>query len=159
MEIRGTVGALVDLGIGINGDRSARQNVKFVAKLMALTKEQTAAFDEDVEAFAEIGSFYDLPFDTYSSGMKLRVLFAMVTHFKRDILVIDEVFGVGDAHFADKAHHRMVDLIESAKTIVLASHSQDLLRRFTTHCLWMNNGEIYMAGKTEEILEKYTAAS
>lgn len=158
VDVRGTVGTLIDLGVGINGDRSAHENVDFTGRLAGLTKDQLKDFQEDVESFADIGAFFHLPFDTYSTGMKLRVIFAMVTHFRRDILVVDEIFGVGDAHFADKAYDRMVDMVGASKSLVLATHSQDLLRSFCTHAIWLDNGLLMAEGKVEDVLKVYVEA-
>jgi ABC-type polysaccharide/polyol phosphate transport system ATPase subunit len=155
INVRGTVGTLIDLGIGVSGDRSAYENVQFTGKLAGLNKEQMADFQEDVESFADIGAFYHLPFDTYSTGMKLRVIFAMVTHFRRDILVVDEIFGVGDAHFADKAYDRMVDMVGASKSLVLATHSQDLLRSFCTQAIWLEGGLVMAEGAIDDVLNAY----
>ena len=159
IDVRGTVGTLIDLGIGINGDRSAHENVRFTGKLAGLDKTGMAAFHEDVEGFADIGAFYHLPFDTYSTGMKLRVIFAMVTHFQRDILVVDEIFGVGDAHFADKAYDRMVDMVGASKSLVLATHSQELLRSFCTRAIWLDGGIVMAEGPVDDVLAAYIEQS
>jgi len=157
LDVRGTVGTLIDLGIGVNGERSAKENVHFTGRLAGLTKAQIKAFDEDVQDFADIGAFYHLPFDTYSSGMKLRVMFAMITHFKRDILIIDEVFGVGDTHFSERAYERMTGLVHTSKTMMLATHSETLLRQFCNKCMWLDDGEIRAMGTPDEVLEAYHA--
>ena len=159
LTVSGTVGTLIDLGIGINGDRSAFENVQFTGRLIGLNKAELQAFQDDVSSFSDIGAFYQLPFDTYSSGMKLRVMFAMVTHFKRDILAIDEIFGVGDAHFSDRAYKRMVDIVDSSKTLVLATHSEALLRTFCTRCIWMDNGVVAADGPVDDVLKAYASAA
>ena len=155
LSVDGTVGTLIDLGIGINGERSAKENVHFTGKLVGLNKAQIQDFDEDVQSFADIGAFYHLPFDTYSSGMKLRVLFAMITHFQRDILIVDEIFGVGDAHFSERAYERMTGFVHSSKIMMLASHSEALLRQFSNKCMWLDDGQIRAFGPTEEVLQAY----
>lgn len=157
LEVQGSIGTLIDLGIGINGERSAKENVHFTGKLAGLNKAEIQAFDEDVQTFADIGAFYHLPFDTYSSGMKLRILFAMITHFKRDILIVDEVFGVGDTHFAERAYERMTGFVHTSKTMMLATHSEGLLRQFCNKCMWLDNGQIRALGTPDEVLEAYHA--
>jgi len=157
LDVRGTVGTLIDLGIGVNGERSAKENVYFTGRLAGLNKEQIRALDEDVQSFADIGAFYHLPFDTYSSGMKLRVTFAMITHFRRDILIIDEVFGVGDAHFSERAYERMTGLVHKSKTMMLATHSENLLRQFCNKCMWLEDGQIRAMGEPDEVLRAYHA--
>lgn len=157
LNVNGTIGTLIDLGIGISGDRSAKENVHFTGKLVGLTKAQMQDFDEDVQSFADIGAFYHLPFDTYSSGMKLRILFAMITHFKRDILIVDEVFGVGDTHFAERAYQRMTGFVHRSKTMMLATHSESLLQQFCNKVMWLDDGQIRAYGSPEEVLAAYRA--
>jgi len=155
LEVEGSIGTLIDLGIGVNGERSAKENVYFTGKLAGLSKSEIQAFDDDVQAFADIGAFYHLPFDTYSSGMKLRVMFAMITHFKRDILVVDEVFGVGDTHFAERAYQRMTGFVHESKTMMLATHSESLLKQFCNKCMWLEDGQIRALGEPDEVLRAY----
>ena len=154
-EIVGEIGSLVDIGLGIDGEATGRENIFIRGALLGLKrKEIEERFDEIVE-FSELGEFINMPVRTYSSGMHLRLAFAVATIIRPEILLMDEWLSVGDAAFNSKARKRMMDLVESSEILVIASHSRKLIEDTCNKVLWFEHGNLKMNGTPAEITRLY----
>ena len=155
--VNGRVAALLELGAGFNPEFSGRENVFLSGTVMGLTRQEiTARYDEIVE-FSGIGEFIHQPVKTYSSGMYVRLAFAVATSVKPDILVIDEALSVGDGEFARKSFDRILELKKSGATVLFCSHSLYQMEAFCDRVLWLDHGTPVMLGEPQEVLSKYTA--
>lgn len=155
VDIVGEIGSLVDIGLGIDGEATGRENVFIRGALLGLKKKEIEnKFDEIVE-FSELGEFIDMPVRTYSSGMHLRLAFAVATIIRPEILLMDEWLSVGDASFNAKAEYRLSQLVKSSRILVLASHSRELIEGVCTRVIWLEHGHINMDGPTKEVCKSY----
>lgn len=142
LKISGGTRSLFELGIGVDPELTGYSNIDRISRLYGYNPRQVRTKLKDVEEFTELGGYLDLPMSTYSAGMRLRLIFSVATMFPADILLIDEVFGVGDSAFHEKAKKRMEDLVKESKIVVLASHSTELINSFCSKTLMFENGQI-----------------
>lgn len=155
VTVRQGVAPLIALTGGFEGELSARDNIKVVAGLHGMSDREIAeSFDEIVE-FAEIRDFLDTPFKHFSSGMKVRLAFAVVSRLQEPILLIDEVLAVGDAAFRKKCYARIEGLLADGVTLFLVSHSAPLLRRFCQRGLYIEHGGLHGDGPIDEVVNQY----
>ena len=154
-KIEGSVGSLIDISLGINPEASGRENIFLRGALLGLPKSVVKERFEEIVNFSELGEFIEMPLRTYSSGMQLRLAFAVSTIVRPEILVMDEWLSVGDEGFKAKASERLTNLVDAAKILVLASHSRELLEKVTNKVLWLDHGEVRMQGETSEVLPIY----
>jgi lipopolysaccharide transport system ATP-binding protein len=140
--VTGTVRALITIGAGTVPSLSGRRNAELRHALLAVRSMSVADYVADVEEFSELGAFFDLPIGTYSPGMLSRLQFAMSTIEPADILILDEWLGVADRAFQEKAHDRLMSLIERSEAFLLASHDERLLRTMTNRVLTLTRGKI-----------------
>jgi ABC-2 type transport system ATP-binding protein/lipopolysaccharide transport system ATP-binding protein len=159
VEVEGSVSTLIDLSMGMDHDATGYENIVMRGVMLGLTAEEAKAITPDVEEFSQLGEFLDLPIRTYSSGMMLRLAFAVSTAVHPDILILDEVIGVGDAAFAERARQRMLGMIETSSIMFLASHDNGSIKRFCNRTLWLKSGRLMMDGAPEEVLAAYAADS
>lgn len=157
VDIQGRVSSLIDLSMGMDADATGYENIVMRGIMLGLDAKQAKAITEDVEEFSELGDFLSLPIRTYSAGMMLRLAFAVSTAVHPDILVLDEVIGVGDAAFAERAERRMHNMISNASIVFLASHDNESIKRFCNRTLWLKRGRLMMDGTPEETLAAYAA--
>ena len=151
----GSVASMLNLGFGMREDLSGWENIE-LAGLMAGMKQSEIELKKDETAeFSELGEYLSLPISTYSSGMRARLAFSITSSIEADILLIDEVFGAGDAAFTEKAAKRMEEMIHSSEIMVFASHSDELLRRFCTRGILLIDGEVKYIGTVERALSSY----
>ena len=151
----GKLTSLLELGAGFHPDFSGRENIYFNASIFGLTKQQIDERLDDIIEFSELGSYIDNPVRTYSSGMYMRLAFAVAINVDADILLVDEVLAVGDQHFQDKCIAKMKELKEEGKTMVFVTHSLGTVKEFCNRAVWLSNGEIRMDGKPDDVIEKY----
>lgn len=155
VAVTGTVAPLIELTGGFVDDLTGRENIYLAAGLHGMPKEEIdAKFDEIVD-FAEVREFLDTPFRHYSSGMKVRIAFAVVSQLNGSILLVDEVLAVGDNAFREKCYRRIAQLIEEGRTLFLVSHNDRDLRRFCTRALYLRGGRLIEDGPLDAILERY----
>lgn len=154
-SISGSVGSLIDVSLGINPETTGRQNVIIRGALLGMSKRAMEQRMEEIISFSELESFIDLPVRTYSTGMHMRLAFSVSTIIRPEILVMDEWLSVGDESFVEKAEARMASMIDSAKILILASHSRMLLERLSTKVLWLEAGRIRKFGSAREVLNEY----
>ena len=151
----GKLTSLLELGAGFHPDFTGRENIYFNASIFGLTKEEIERRVDEIIEFSELGEFIDSPVRTYSSGMYMRIAFSVAINVDADILLIDEIFAVGDQHFQDKCFAKLKELKESDKTIVIVTHSLDQVRKLCTRAIWIYNGEVRLDGKPDEVVDEY----
>lgn len=152
---RGTVIPLLDLALGMDDEATGYQNIFLRGMLLGCSKKEIQSVLGEIEEFTELGDYLSLPIRTYSSGMRLRLAFAISTAFRPEILLLDEVIGVGDATFLHKANTRLREFRNAAKIVVVSSHSNDVIREMCNKVLWMHEGHIHMFGPVEEVIGCY----
>ena len=155
VEVQGKTVPLLDISLGMDDQSTGRQNIRLRGLLLGMTDAEIKAKTEDIAAFTELGDYLDLPLRTYSSGMRVRLAFAISTAVEADILLLDEVLGVGDASFQEKANKRLQDLHARAEIVVLAIHSSDTIRKTCNKVLWMERGRVKMFGEVDEVVSLY----
>jgi ABC-type polysaccharide/polyol phosphate transport system ATPase subunit len=157
-EIRGRVGSLLEVGTGFHPELTGRENTYLNGAILGMGKKEiTRKFDEIVE-FAEVANFINTPLKHYSSGMQMRLAFAIAAHFEPQILLVDEVLAVGDIAFQKKCLGKMGEVAQAGRTIVLVSHQMNQIRRLCEKVIWMDGGTIKQLGPTGEVVGTYEAA-
>ena len=151
----GKLTSLLELGAGFHPDFTGRENIYFNAAIFGLTREEIDKRLEDIIEFSELGEFIDSPVRTYSSGMYMRLAFSVAINVDAEILLIDEILAVGDQHFQDKCFEKLEELSKGDKTIVIVSHALESIKRLCKRAIWINNGEVAMDGKSEEVIQSY----
>lgn len=146
---------LLELGIGFQPDLSGRENCHLAGILMGYSKAEMDEKMESIIAFSELGEFFDQPVRTYSSGMYARLAFALATDVKPEVLLVDEVFGVGDEFFMRKCIVRMQRLMRAGTTTVFVSHNLDFLATQCDRLIWLEKGRVAMDGKPDEVAAAY----
>jgi ABC-2 type transport system ATP-binding protein len=157
-ETIGHVCPLFEFATGFEYNRSGWENIRIRAMLLGMTPEEIEARLPAIADFSEIGSFLDYPVRTYSSGMFIRLAFAVSTAVNPEILLLDEVMGAGDLAFTEKANRRMREFMEQGKILVFSSHSLALLSESCTRTLWLDHGNLIADGPTHEVIEQYKAS-
>ncbi len=158
ISIGGRVSALLELGAGFNPHFTGRENIFLNASILGFSDAQTKERIPSIEKFAEIGEFVDRPVRTYSSGMFVRLAFAVAIHMDPDILIVDEALSVGDLFFQQRCMRRIHQLKQQGVTIVFVSHDLQAVRTLADRTIWMDHGRVHLEGKTEEVVSKYLAA-
>jgi lipopolysaccharide transport system ATP-binding protein len=149
---------LLNLNLGFLPHLSGRENAIMSGLLQGFERAEISTRMDAVKEFSELGDFFDQPYRTYSSGMKARLGFSAALQFEPDILLIDEILGVGDAGFQEKSKRALRERIHSGVTVVLVSHSEDLVRSLCTHAMWIEHGETQLYGEVGEVLKAYEGA-
>ena len=160
LNVSGNVYPLMGIGLGVNEKFTGRENIKssLVYNGFDLHKDIVQAIEKDIEDFTELKEFLDRPFYTYSLGMKMRLMFAIATAVKPEIFLIDEILGAGDHYFTLKSKDRLNRIItDNASTLLLVSHSTQLLKRFCDRGIWLKNGKIFLDGNINEVCSAYDA--
>lgn len=155
IEINGKLTSLLELGAGFHPDFSGRENIYFNASIFGLTKKEIDDRLENIIEFSELKNYIDNPIRTYSSGMYMRLAFAVAINVNADILLVDEILSVGDEHFQNKCIEKMLELKNEGKTMVFVTHSMESVRKLCSRAVWLYNGNIQMDGKVEEVIKKY----
>ena len=155
LRVDGRIGALLDLGAGFHSDLSGRDNVYISGVVAGLTRRQIAERFDEIVAFADVESFLDNPLRTYSSGMRMRLAFAVATNIDPDILLIDEILSVGDLTFRSKCLDRINRFKEKGCTMMLVTHDMQQVKTFCDSVIWLNNGKIKGYGSPDEITTAY----
>ena len=152
---RGRVSLLAGVGVGFHKELTGRENAYLYGALMGRTTEQIDELIEEIQSFAELDHHFDRPIRTYSSGMKSRLGISVATAFKPDLLLIDEVLGVGDASFRKKSERRVKDMISESGTVVIVSHSLGMLKTICDRIIVLDSGSVLHEGDVELGLELY----
>jgi ABC-type polysaccharide/polyol phosphate transport system ATPase subunit len=159
MHASGRVSALLTASVGLNPDATGRENIIIRGMYMDVHPRDMRARVDEIAEFTELGSFIDMPVRTYSSGMMVRLCFAVATSLRPEILVMDEWLAAGDAAFLNKARQRMEDFLSSTSILVLASHSLSLVKEWCNRAILLDQGRIVAAGGVEEVSAAYESAS
>jgi lipopolysaccharide transport system ATP-binding protein len=155
VETQGRVAALLELGSGFNPEFSGRENVYMNGAILGLSRAEIDARFEEIAGFAAIGDFIDQPTKTYSSGMVVRLAFAVSVCVEPDVLIVDEALSVGDASFQFKCLNRLAALTERGTTLLFVSHDMSMVKRFCNRVIYLKQGEIRASGAPEEMAELY----
>lgn len=158
VSVKGRICPLLELGTGFHPDLSGRENVFLNASLLGLSHKETIACYDSIVDFAEIADFMDAPVKTYSTGMVIRLGFSVAVHVDPDILLIDEVLGVGDEHFQHKSLDRLLDFKKQGKTLFVVSHSLSSILDVCDRAIWLDRGRIVKDEAAEEVVTKYKLA-
>jgi len=153
--VEGSLGWLFDVAGGMSGDLTGHECVRYWCLINEVPREHWPSIIEDVVSFTDLDSYLMLPIRTYSDGMRARLFAALATAWKRDILLLDEGIGAGDQAFQQKFKKRLEDFLQHAGLLIIASHSDELLRRYCTRGILLVHGEVCMAGTLEETLKAY----
>jgi len=157
VSINGRVAALLELGSGFHQDLTGAENVRINAALLGLSRRQVHERYDDIVEFSGVGEFINEPLRTYSSGMMMRLAFSVAINVDPDILIIDEVLGVGDQNFFAKCFERILRFRHAGKTLICVSHSMEALVQLCDHGLWLDHGRIVKAGPVRQVLDAYVA--
>jgi lipopolysaccharide transport system ATP-binding protein len=155
ITVSGKVAALLELGAGFHHDLTGAENVTVNAALLGLTEKETRERFPEIVKFADIGDFIDEPLRTYSSGMLMRLAFAVAVHVDPDILVLDELLGVGDQDFSEKCVDRIRAFRRAGKTMICVSHSLLLIESLCDRSLWLDHGRVMRIGPTSQVVRAY----
>lgn len=159
VTVRGKTTNLINVSLGMRPDATGARNILLCGLAAGHSRDAIEARREQVMAFADLGDFISMPVSTYSSGMRMRLSFAIATAFDPEILILDEWLGAGDAVFQRKAAERMNVFVENAGILVLASHSRTLLERNCNKGLWLDEGRVRAFGDISDAIDQYEAAS
>jgi ABC-type polysaccharide/polyol phosphate transport system, ATPase component len=155
--VHGRIAAILELGMGFSPDLTGRQNVFHAAGLMGFSREQIEAAMPDIEAFAEIGDYFDEFVRTYSSGMQMRVAFSVATAFRPDILIVDEALSVGDAYFQHKCFKRIKEFRELGTSLLIVSHDSGAIQNMCDRAILLQGGRVLKDGPPTEVMDAYNA--
>ena len=153
--IEGTIGSLIDISLGIDLEATGLENIFLRGALLGIPKKRLVESLDEILEFTELGDFINMPVRTYSTGMHMRLAFAVSTVIQPDMLVMDEWLSVGDERFQHKAEKRLNSVIEKSNILVMASHSRNLIEKCCTRVLWLEHGKVVMDGKPDEVCQKY----
>ena len=155
IETHGKLTSLLELGAGFHPDFSGRENIYFNASIFGLTRQEIDKRLEDIIEFSELREFIDNPVRTYSSGMFMRLAFAVAINVDAEILLIDEILSVGDEHFQKKCFEKMKELKKQGKTMVFVTHNMNAVKQLCDRAVWLYEGKIRMDGETTQVVEEY----
>lgn len=159
VDVQGSVATMFDIGFGMDEDATGWENINLRGRILGHSPVEIKARANDIAEASELGEYLDMPIRTYSSGMTTRLAFAISTSIDPDILLVDEGIGAGDAAFLARAKVRMQQFVGGANLLVVASHSDDLLREWCTTGIWMEHGKMRMHGEIEDVLHAYHDAA
>lgn len=157
LETNGKLTSLLELGAGFHPDFTGRENIYFNAAIFGLNNREIENRIQEIIDFSELGDAIDEPIRTYSSGMYMRLAFSIAINVDAEILLIDEILAVGDQHFQDKCYAKLEELKDSSKTIVIVSHSLDVVRKLCNRAIWIYNGEVREDGNPMTVIASYLA--
>jgi len=155
VKINAKISPLLDFSSGFDGNLTALENIKTQLMLLGLTKKQAEDKIPEIIDFSELKDFISQPIRTYSTGMSMRLAFATVTSINPEILIADEVIGTGDLQFASKAKSRLEHFLSRDCTMILSSHSMDMIKNFCNRVIWLNKGHVMLDGPVEDVIKEY----
>ena len=155
LEVRASLSTLLDLGLGFHQHFTGRENIRLNCALMGMSTEETEARIPEIIAFAELADFIDYPVRTYSSGVNLRLGFAIAAWSEAEVMLVDEVLAVGDQYFQRRCIRKIEEFLEDGRTIILVSHDLHAVRHLCDDVLWLDQGQVRATGPAREIIERY----
>ncbi len=159
IEVCGRISSLFDIELGMDLESTGYENIIIRGLLLGLTAKKMKQLTPEIEAFTEMGDFLSMPIKTYSAGMMVRLAFAIVTAAAPNILLMDEIIGAGDNRFMEKAQQRLEQFIHQSDILVMASHSNEALKKFCNKVLWLEHGKVKAFGPAAEIIDLYEQAN
>jgi ABC-2 type transport system ATP-binding protein/lipopolysaccharide transport system ATP-binding protein len=159
IEIIGRISPLFDATLGMSMDATGWDNIHMCGRLWGLTRSQVEESIPDIVEFTELGDYLSVPVRTYSTGMMLRLAFAIATVRAPEVMLIDEVIGVGDLRFFAKAFARLRSVVERSSILFVASHADDILRQLCNKAIWLQNGSLMAYGEINEVIAAYRGAA
>lgn len=155
VEVKGAMSPMLELGTGFDYDLTGRENIFLNGAILGYSKEFLESKYQEIVDFSEVEEFIDQPLRTYSSGMAMRLGFSVSAIVNPEILIVDEVLGVGDAHFMEKSQKKMKELISGGTTVLMVSHNIPTIEAFCSRVIWLDKGRIHMDGNPKEICNLY----
>jgi ABC-type polysaccharide/polyol phosphate transport system ATPase subunit len=159
MRVRGTVAPLIEMGAGFNPELSGYDNILLNGAMLGYSRKQMQAKADGIFEFTGLREFAELPLKYYSSGMYMRLAFAIATEIDPEVLLIDESLGVGDAAFVEKAKARIRGLLDRSHVVVIVSHDLDALRELCSRGVWLEKGQVVADGPIAEVIDRYEACA
>jgi homopolymeric O-antigen transport system ATP-binding protein len=159
VKIHGRLGAMLELGVGFHPELTGRENIFISGVCSGLTRREVAARFDSIVAFSELEAFLDYPLRTYSTGMHVRLAFAVASHIEPEVLLIDEVLAVGDLAFQRKCMHRLISFKKSGCTGLLVSHAPQAVLDLCDDAIWLDHGRMVAYGPAEEVVGEYVEAA
>lgn len=159
IRMRGKVASLLEVGTGFHPELTGRENIFFNGAILGMKQQEIRDKFDDIVAFSEVEQFLDTPVKFYSSGMYVRLAFAVAAHLEPDILIVDEVLAVGDAAFQKKCLGKMQDVTGEGRTVLFVSHSMSAVKALCNKAIWMDHGKMQAVGDIEEVADKYLMSS
>jgi ABC-2 type transport system ATP-binding protein len=156
--VRGSIAPLIELGAGFDMDLTARENIFLNGAVLGFNKKYIQEHFEDIVDFSEMKDFLDVPMKNYSSGMVARIGFSIATVTKPDILIVDEILGVGDYKFQEKCERRINELMSGGTTVLVVSHSLGQIEQLCKHAIWLEHGQVKMIGEVADVCNAYKNA-
>lgn len=157
VRVVGQIGTLLDIGLGFESESTGRENIYYRGIAMGHSPARLREVEREIIEFADIGHFIDLPMRTYSAGMSVRLGFAISTQLSPDVLLIDEIFGAGDASFQDRAFQRIMQVVHHAGIVVMATHDLSLIERLCTRVIWLDAGDVIRDGPAAAVIPQFKA--
>jgi ABC-type polysaccharide/polyol phosphate transport system ATPase subunit len=155
INVNGTVSSMLTLSSGFKDDLTGVENIYLTGVVTGFTEKQIKDSFNDIIEFSELEDFIYQPIKNYSSGMKARLAFSIAISLKRDIMLVDEILGVGDFKFREKSRNKMIELIKSDITVILVSHDSETIDEYANKCIWIHEGELLASGNKDDVLAKY----
>ncbi|MCF6093262.1 ABC transporter ATP-binding protein [Microaerobacter geothermalis] len=155
VSVNGSIAPLLELGAGFDPELSGAENIYLNGAILGKTKEYMYSKYNEIVEFSGLGDFIYTPLKNYSSGMRARLGFSIATQVDPDILIVDEILGVGDEQFRKKSSDKMMEMINSGKTVIIVSHSLNQIKQLTDKVIWLHKGEIKEIGETKSICSEY----
>lgn len=159
VDVNGRIAPLLEIGAGFNPELSGRENIYLNGAILGYSRAKLKEIEPEIIEFTGLSEFIDTPVKYYSTGMYMRLAFAIATAVNPDILILDELFAGGDAEFIDKALARMHDFIDQSSIMVFVSHQPDLLRKLCNRVIWIDHGNIVADGEPNEVINRYLTKS
>lgn len=155
VKVRGNIAPLLELGAGFDLELSGAENIYLNGAILGKSKEYLKEKYDEIIEYADLGEFINMPVKNYSSGMRARLGFSIATQVDPDILIVDEILGVGDEKFRKKSSEKMLDMIKSGKTVILVSHNLSLIEQLSNKVVWLHKGRIMEIGEPKEVCTNY----
>lgn len=153
--VRGRISSLLTIGVGMNDSLTGRENIRLGGLAVGLDEDRLAAVTDEIAEFAQLGEYVDFPVNTYSSGMRSRLGFAVVAHLDPEVLLIDEALAGGDSRFQQSVAEKMAEICGNGRTIVLVSHGLKAIQDMATQALWLHQGKVVELGDPDEVISSY----
>lgn len=155
LQVQGKIAPLLEIGAGFNPELSGRENIYLNGAILGFHKAELRAIEDEVVEFTQLQDFIDVPVKYYSTGMYMKLAFAIATSVHPEILILDELFAGGDAEFIDRAQARMAKFVDSSSILVFVSHQESLVRQLCNRVIWLDHGGLVADGPTDEVLDRY----